>query len=272
VVPKPDDALIEPSSPCTPNRGPPPEVCSFGTPAARARATVALVGDSHAVHWRAALEVVARARRWHGLSIYRSRCPLTDAVKGTPEPDSSQCTRWNRTVQRWFRRHPEVHTVFVSQRHVFRVLTRPGQSAFDARLAGYIAAWKALPASVRHVVVIRDVPWNRNNTGDCVKRAIARHEQPGPTCAIPRAEALPPDPAVAAAKQLASRRVAAIDMSAFMCDSQLCYPVVGGVLVHKDVGQLTRLFSSTLGPFLLRAVNLLIPGARPASGRATRSQ
>src|SRR4051794_26466420 len=59
VSPDPRDAQIEPSSPCVPVRGGgAPDVCAFGVRPRRSVATVALVGDSHAVHWRAALEVV----------------------------------------------------------------------------------------------------------------------------------------------------------------------------------------------------------------------
>ena len=43
-----------------------------------------------------------------------------------------------------------------------------------------------------------------------------------------------------------------------MCDRRLCYPVVGGVLVDRNMGHLTGLFSSTLGPFLLRDVDRLM--------------
>jgi hypothetical protein len=42
-----------------------------------------------------------------------------------------------------------------------------------------------------------------------------------------------------------------------MCDRRLCYPVVGGVLVHRNAGHLTRLFATTMGPFLLGEVNRL---------------
>jgi hypothetical protein len=45
-----------------------------------------------------------------------------------------------------------------------------------------------------------------------------------------------------------------IDLTPFMCDDRACFPVVGGALVIKDVGHLTRTFSATLGPFLGRAV------------------
>ena len=46
-------------------------------------------------------------------------------------------------------------------------------------------------------------------------------------------------------------------MTRFICNRRRCFPVVGGVLVHKDIGHLTRLFSTTLGPFVLRALNRL---------------
>jgi hypothetical protein len=74
--------------------------------------------------------------------------------------------------------------------------------------------------------------------------------------------ALGPDPAVLAARRLASPRVQVIDMAGFMCDGWRCYPVVGGVLVHKDIGHLTRLFSTTLGPFVLRKLNRLMASWR----------
>jgi hypothetical protein len=36
--------------------------------------------------------------------------------------------------------------------------------------------------------------------------------------------------------------------------------VVGGVLVHKDIDHITRLFATTLGPYLLRAYDRLAAG------------
>jgi hypothetical protein len=256
VSPDPADAQIEPSSPCVPLRGSrAPEVCAFGVRSRRSVATVALVGDSHAVHWRAALEVVARAKRWRGLSIYRSQCPLTMGLLSRGEPARSQCAAWNRQVQGWFAAHPSVHTVFVSARNSTGIVAAPGQSALAAKMAGFTAAWSALPASVTRVFVIRDPPHNRTTTLACIQRALAQRRRPGVTCALPRRSALQPDPAIDAAVRSRSPLLRAIDMTRFMCDRTRCYPVVGGVLVHKDVGHLTRAFSTTLGPYLRRAVN-----------------
>src|SRR3954447_6171995 len=55
VVPTPRAARRLPNAPCDFVRAGVPFVCAFGTPADQAQRTVALLGDSHAVHWRAAL-------------------------------------------------------------------------------------------------------------------------------------------------------------------------------------------------------------------------
>jgi hypothetical protein len=148
--------------------------------------------------------------------------------------------------------------VFVSDSAIMPVKSRPDASEFATKVAGYRAAWSALPRSVRHVIVIRDTPDDAVHTPTCVNRAIARRVPAGPACARPRRYALPPDPAAVAASQLPSRRFSLVDLTDFMCDSALCYPVVGGVLVHRDLDHLTRLFSMTLGPYLLRAVDTAV--------------
>ena len=65
VIPSPDDALLEPNLPC----GPVEQaglllVCEFGTPPAEALSQVAVLGDSHAQHWRPAVDAAARALGW----------------------------------------------------------------------------------------------------------------------------------------------------------------------------------------------------------------
>jgi hypothetical protein len=75
------------------------------------------------------------------------------------------------------------------------------------------------------------------------------------SCALRRSSSVRPDPAAIAALRRGSARVHLVDLTRFMCSPRLCFPVVGGVLVHKDVTHLTPLFAETLGPFLLRAVD-----------------
>jgi hypothetical protein len=236
------------------------DVCAFAEASDRAVATVALVGDSHAAHWRAALDVVARANGWRALSIMRGGCPLSTALRALPGATRrADCSAWKRQVFQWFAIHPEVSTVFVSGLSGGTgVVPEKGQSEFSTSVAGYRAAWKALPASVTRIIVIRDTPKMRGQRSACVERAVARRQAPGAACALSRRRAFDPDPIVAAARRERSRRVQLVDLTRFFCDRRQCFPVVGGVLVCKDSTHLTAAFSATLGPFLLRAVGQIL--------------
>lgn len=257
VVPTPADAVVAPNAPCSPieiDRLLRP--CEFGVPASQATATVALVGDSHAAHWRAALEVVAQARHWSGISITRSGCPLSRApARIVPAIRQATCAAWNAQVPQWFARHPEVRTAIVVDHFAARVRVAPGATALGTKVAGYIAAWKALPATVKRIVVIRDTPLIGFAAQACVRAARLRHEDAGRTCALPRGAVLGRDAAVVAAMRLHSPRVRIVDLTHFFCSQRLCFPVVGGALVYKDDQHLTDAFATTLGPYLLRALD-----------------
>jgi SGNH domain-containing protein len=263
VQPTPSEAELLPNAPCERvRREGLVHPCAFGTPADEAVGTIALIGDSHASHWRAAVEVVARAQRWAGMSVTNGICPVSTAIKRHGDP--AVCRRWNRDVLRWLANHPEVTTVFQSQ-----IISRKGvyghhgRGVFPAEVAGYRRVWRKLPRSVKHIIVIRDNPKVPSGNFDCVMRARARRRPPGPTCAVSRHYSLRRDPEAVAAARSRLSRVELVDLTPFFCDKRLCFPVVGGVLVHKDAHHLTRLYAGTLGPFLDRAVRRLMDGWTP---------
>src|SRR4051794_37589194 len=214
VTPTPEDAVLEPSAACAPVTSKlAPARCSFGASRRDERRTVALIGDSHAVHWRAALEHVFKVHRWRGITIYRSQCPFTAARTSLPEPDGSGCQQWKLETLAYLVAHPEIDTLFVSGNTGAGVVVPTGQNRFEVKTAGYMEAWQSLPASVRHVVVLRDPPHNRETTAACVERAIARRKPAGTTCQVPISTALAPDPAIEAAARLNSARVQTIDLT-----------------------------------------------------------
>jgi hypothetical protein len=100
----------------------------------------------------------------------------------------------------------------------------------------------------------------RADIQDCVQRAIEQGMRADLACAEPRRAALDPDPATTAAARMRSPRVQTVDLTRFFCDARRCYPVIGGALVCRDQNHLTAVFSTTLGPFLLRAVDRLAVG------------
>ena len=246
VVPTPAQALRLPNAPCRFPRRSYPLVCEFGAREEGASRRVALIGDSHAAHWRAALAPVARNRGWAGFSLTRAGCPLSTTTPILRDDLTPRCLSWRVAVMEWLREHPGVDTLFVSQ-HRVRI-----HGSYEEEVQGFIRAWSDLPDSIRRIVVIRDTPRRPEGTRRCVRAAIARGRAAGQVCAVRRSRVLPRDPAADAANRIRSRRVRLVDMTRYFCDASRCFPVIGGALVHKDSTHMTARFGATLAPFLER--------------------
>ncbi|HEY1539294.1 MAG TPA: acyltransferase family protein [Solirubrobacteraceae bacterium] len=259
VVPAPVAAKVEPSAPCHRfRRDGVVSVCDFGSTSPGTRRTIALVGDSHASHWRAPLNLVARERGWRAESITRTSCPFSEATKITPEPTRSRCVRWVKALPGYFRKHPEIDTLFVAGITGGTVNVPAGRTMFEAQVNGYRNAWRSLPATIKHIVVIRDTPKILGATVDCVDRAIAQHARAGIRCALARQTALETDPQAVAARDEHSRRVQSVDLTHAFCSPRLCFPVIGGTLVFKDLHHFTLEFARTLAPQLERQVKPIV--------------
>jgi hypothetical protein len=263
IFPAPADAVLEPNAPCLPTgRTELLYPCTFGVhPVAYGGlgATIALVGDSHASHWRAAVEVVAAAKRQPAISIARSRCAFIDAAVALPRPDRIGCRSWNRELKAYLHGHGEITTLFVSARASATFVRARGRSNFETQVRGHMSLWRSLPDTIRHIVVLRDTPRSSAASAFCVQRQYAAgggaaYER----CARPRAQALRTDAAVVAARRMRSPRVHAIDLSSFFCDARRCFPVIGGAAVYKDVDHMTAVYARSLGPYLLRAYDAIL--------------
>ncbi len=258
VVPKPDDGKRLTSTYCAPiKQQRDPEVCTFGTRRAKADAHVALIGDSHALQWRTPLDLVVRVKRWHASAITTPGCFYSEAVLVLARGLNEVCEPWYRSVRAWLVEHPEVSTVIVSQSAPTAVSLEPGETTLGVKSGGFQRAWRSLPATVKHVVVIRDTPRISDDTFDCVRRVMALRERAKLACAVPRAQALVADPAVAAVRALRSTRYGVVDTTDFFCGSRRCYPVIGGVLTHADVDHINAVYAGSLGPYLLRKLRRL---------------
>ena len=258
VVPSPVLAKTEEYAPCERfHREGGLSQCDFGVPAEKASRTIALVGDSHAGHWRMPLDHVANQNGWHGVSITRTSCPFSEATKKLAEPTFSQCKDWVAKLPGYFRAHPEIDTIFVVGITGGAVHVPKGRTMFEAKVNGVRNAWRTLPDTVKHIVVIRDTPRIATDTVDCVDRAIAEGERADLACAVPRELAVEADPQAVAARTSGSKRAQVIDLTDRFCNDRLCFPVVGGVLVFKDLHHFTLVWAETLGPPLAGAVQRL---------------
>lgn len=259
VTPTPDLAELQPSAYCplAQTKGPPNRVCSFGAPKKGSLGTAALLGDSHAPAWRGAVDVLFKAEHLRGLTVRRSSCPFTFAARSVDKASADACFTWVQDSLRFFLHHPEIHTVFVIASSAYDYLPANGLDAHGAAVAGFRAAFQAMPASVTHIVVLHDNPQATDDTLPCVARALKHGQRADTRCALARGTALRPDAPTDAALQMASERVRSIDLTPFFCDDARCYTVVGGVLVYKDKSHITTTYGTTLGPYLVAAYRAL---------------
>lgn len=253
VVPKLGDPDPELGWECNP--GVVENVCVFGVAAKRARRTIAIIGDSHVGHWRAALHHVTQIEGWRGYSLSAGGCFFSDAAALFSEG----CGEWSRGAAAVLGRHPEISTLFVTQNADTPVAVQPGETIFDVKARGYASAWKALPTTIRHIVVLRDTTISTDATFACVGDAIRLGTvRLNTACPLARSVAQRDDPAVDAVRRLDSERYQAIDLSRYMCGARACYPVVGGTMVNGDVwGHLNMTFMRTMAPYLLRELRRL---------------
>jgi hypothetical protein len=251
VHPTPSDAFITPNAYCErlPSKGA-AEPCAFGLPDAPGRETVLLAGDSHATHWRGAVEVAAQGKGWHAISLTHSGCPLTAHPTNGDAARNATCAKWYSAVRAWIVQHPKVHTLITSSHTL---------DDTPERRADYQATWAKLPPSITRVVVIRDIPGIVAPQASCVNHQLAAHQPAGLKCAQPKSTTLRPDPNAAAARTSGQKRVHVVDLTRFFCGKSLCLAVVGGVLVRKDGEHMTEPMATTLGPYLMRAIDQ-IPG------------
>ena len=101
---------ITPNVACA--RGDLADSCTYGSHVPLA--TVALVGDSHAAHWRAGMDALAKSRRWRVVEFARPHCPFSFSEPAPTEAGASDCVAYNQRVIAWLAAHPDVATVFVS--------------------------------------------------------------------------------------------------------------------------------------------------------------
>lgn len=237
MIPSAYGALLDTGSPCTPLRGTAEvlHACRFGARGDTPQAL--LVGDSHARHWRAAVDVAADIRGWTAVSMTGPGCAFSTDVYPT---GAARCRQRNRAALRWLRAHPGVHTLFTA------ASAGRGLSA-----GGFAAMLRQVPGTVRRIYVIRDVPRGSLGTFACVHRLRLSRERSAGRCAIPRSRAVFADPAFSAALGMGGR-VRGIDLTRHFCSARWCFPVVGGSYVFYDDNHMNSVFAATLGPYLLR--------------------
>jgi len=227
-----------------------PGECVYGP--ANATKTVVLLGDSHALQWFPALDLIASDAGWRLVSFTRSSCsPAPIAVRNSKlKRRYTECDAWQRWVSgRIDRLRPDLVVVTSSTNYLGILADHPADP-----VAEWSAAWDDLLARLRtdarHVVVLTDTPTLTNDPVEC----IARHSTAIRDCAEPAAAVLRDQNAREAIRTAATHAgVTTVDPIPWLC-ARRCPLVVGDLLVYRDTNHLTTAYAETLAPLLANAL------------------
>jgi hypothetical protein len=223
-------------------------VCAGGSRSAEPRATALLIGDSHSLTMRPALNLVARHHDWRLLFAYSPGCQTAAVPKaGTT---AERCAAWMEQLTD-FIDSAEIDVLFSMQaggREFVGIPDGASETISDA----YSRQWARYDDAVEQIVVIRDTPQLADNLLSC----LGRHdpEDAGQECSRPRSSALEPDYAALAATRDDDARTRVADLSDVFCDDERCYPVIGTFIAYLDAVHLHSAFAPTLTPLLDEAI------------------
>ncbi|MFC5577120.1 acyltransferase family protein [Lysobacter niabensis] len=249
-----DDVSIAYAQGCIQNiQGVDVKTCVFGKDTARYK--IAVVGDSHAVHWFPAFEEIARHSDVQVVGISKTSCitaglPLQHLkLKG----DYPQCTEWTNNVIAYLNsRHFDYVILSQSPKHRLYGMQAEGPSASASRLAaGMRKVWSGLARGPK-VLVLRSTPWQPTLVRECA--ASRGLEFPG--CTGTEKTVLSYD-VMSRFAQLAHYPL--IDFTDLFCRDGRCPAVIGNVFVYRDAHHITATYARTLAPML--AERLSLPGA-----------
>ena len=220
--------------------------------------TVALIGDSHAHQYDAALARISEDLHWNVLVYVRSACAGTgdESIYFRPRPwDAADCAAWGQKVIRSVVENPEVDAVFVNAYADKDAYVTGGTTEGSTQSAigpePYIAMWDKFISVGKEVIVLSDTPKPIGNVPECVE--LQKAIDP---CSVASDTALPHLVMKEAAERMDSPSITFVDLASRFCFAGECPPVIGGVVVYYDDSHLTKTYSRTLGPFIEDALSL----------------
>jgi peptidoglycan/LPS O-acetylase OafA/YrhL len=202
--------------------------------------TIALIGDSHAAQWTAALLEIARNEGFRLLILAKSACPPVQLLRSSATLGSfPECRRWNTSVMERLR----------ADRPDITLLAGYSGYAIERRLDPYdhrLSAWgKTLDqlAAFTKPILIADTPYpdhdvpvclsaNMDNPGACIRsRDAMTNALPGRSAELDAAR---------------SRRVPVVETFDLVCPTPQCPVIVGNILVYRDESHISAAFARWL--------------------------
>ncbi|HMC55963.1 MAG TPA: acyltransferase family protein [Gemmatimonadaceae bacterium] len=226
--------------------------CEFGD--TRSSTVIALLGDSHAEHWLAALDRVGRERGWRIVAMVKGGCPVADMprlVNARFKRFYHECTRYREAMLRRIVAMRPNAVILSSWDHYIPVNGdgEDWQVTPSMWYSGLRRTYARLTGAGIMTVAIRGTPRAWFDVPACLSRRAAGLPF-ARRCDFDRDGALAP--AAVRAQSAAARGfpIRFVDMNDQICAAPKCSTVRNGAIMFTDDNHLTATFSRTLAPVL----------------------
>ena len=209
--------------------------------------TVALVGDSHAMHWFPAFERIAKRHGWRLLPFTKYSCVFVDMPIWSDhlKREYTECETWRERVVAKLRRLKPDLVVISSNKWFPPIRERDGEPKRQgAALAAYI---ERIPGIV---TVLVDTPRSDHDVPAC----LAQNPQAVERCTTQKSVAVGWRHRI---REVEARRLSGaplIDMTKAVCPTDPCPAIIGRRIVYRDHHHLTATFAASLAHDLDAAI------------------
>lgn len=237
--------------------------CIYGD--TTSKTTIALFGDSHALSWFPAMNILAKKNGWKLLSLTMSACSPSDIPGWNPSNNSvmKNCTIWRADSLKRIAAAKPLIVVVAGTRGFATVDTQghllKGQARTDAWRAGMKRTVDQLKLASKNVIYIADAPQSLVDPPVC----LSAHPKNALECATPIVRAIASDWIAQETAMTIQEKISFIDPGLWICPTSPCPVILGNLLIYMDGGHLTATFSAALVGRLRKAISIATGIALP---------
>jgi hypothetical protein len=223
-------------------------VCYYGT---KGGTRIVLLGDSHALHWMPALDLIGKAYNYEIIPIAKVNCAFMDVKLYAYRLGHSytSCTKWRaNVVTKIAQLNPAL--VIVSQTW-YREEGKPNEirPQYYADAIGRMLDKIPFPT-----LIFSDTPFGQNNIPTC----LARNRSNVAKCVVTRAAAYGERGHTRDLLLAQQRNLPIFDFTEALCPGTKCAPIIDGRVVYHDHHHLTTTMSKYLATPLGAALSQVI--------------
>jgi hypothetical protein len=220
--------------------------CEYGD--LTSNTTILLFGDSHALSWFPALEILAKAKKWKLISLTMSSCwpSQIPAWNSTTLKLMTNCATWRRqTIKQIQTLKP--NWIFISGTRGFATVDSNNNLLMgDTRTAtweaGMLKTIDQLKTASTRIIYISDTPISDFDVPTC----LMANQQSIKACSTPYSRSVSQSWLAEEEHVAQLENITWINPTDWICTTDPCSPLSGKYVIFVDKGHLTATFAATL--------------------------